>query len=34
MIHTGGCHCGNITVTLTLSKAPEDSPLRGARATG
>ena len=24
----GGCHCGNITVALRLSKPPADSPLR------
>lgn len=33
MIHTGGCHCGNIATTLTLSKAPADSPLRACRCS-
>jgi len=28
MLHTGGCHCGNITVTLNLSLPPEQMPLR------
>jgi len=28
MVHSGGCHCGNIHVQLQLSKRPEDSPLR------
>jgi len=28
MLHTGGCHCGNITVTLRLSKPPAEMPLR------
>ena len=28
MLHTGGCHCGNITVALDLSLPPEEMPLR------
>jgi hypothetical protein len=28
MLHTGGCHCGNISVRLHLSRAPEEMPLR------
>ena len=28
MIHTGGCHCQNITVQLKLSKLPAEVPLR------
>ena len=28
MDHSGGCHCGNIHVRLTLSRRPEDSALR------
>jgi hypothetical protein len=28
MLHTGGCHCENISVTLRLSRAPEQMPLR------
>jgi hypothetical protein len=28
VLHTGGCHCGNITVRLHLSRAPEQMPLR------
>ena len=28
MLHTGGCHCGNITVQLRLSLPPEQMPLR------
>jgi hypothetical protein len=28
MLHTGGCHCGNIHVQLRLSRQPEQMPLR------
>lgn len=28
MIHSGGCHCGNITVRLQLSVPPDQMPLR------
>ena len=28
MLHSGGCHCGNIGVRLHLSRAPEQMPLR------
>jgi hypothetical protein len=28
MLHSGGCHCGNISVRLRLSRAPERMPLR------
>ena len=28
MLHSGGCHCGNIGVRLQLSRAPEHMPLR------
>ena len=28
MRHSGGCHCGNITVQLRLSRPPEQMPLR------
>jgi hypothetical protein len=28
MLHSGGCHCENISVTLRLSRAPEQMPLR------
>jgi hypothetical protein len=28
MEHLGGCHCGNLTTRLRLTKAPQDSPLR------
>ncbi len=28
MLHTGGCHCGNICVRLTLSKPAAEMPLR------
>jgi hypothetical protein len=28
MLHTGGCHCGNISVKLRLSRSPEQMPLR------
>jgi hypothetical protein len=28
MLHSGGCHCGNIGVRLQLSRAPELMPLR------
>jgi hypothetical protein len=28
MLHTGACHCGNMRMSLRLSKAPEESPLR------
>jgi hypothetical protein len=28
MLHSGGCHCGNISVQLRLSCAPEHMPLR------
>jgi hypothetical protein len=28
MIHEGGCHCGNLRLTLRLSRSPEDIQLR------
>ena len=28
MIHRGGCHCGNLHVTLRLTQAPEEVRLR------
>jgi hypothetical protein len=28
MRHSGGCHCGNISVQLRLSRAPDQMPLR------
>lgn len=28
MQHSGGCHCGNITVQLRLSRSPDQMPLR------
>jgi hypothetical protein len=28
MLHAGGCHCGNISVQLRLSRMPEQMPLR------
>jgi hypothetical protein len=28
MVHSGGCHCGNIAVRLHLSRLPEQIPLR------
>jgi hypothetical protein len=28
MLHSGGCHCENISVTLRLSQPPEQMPLR------
>lgn len=28
MIHQGGCHCGNLTLTLRLTKPPADNPTR------
>jgi hypothetical protein len=28
MLHSGGCHCGNISVRLHLSRAPREMPLR------
>jgi hypothetical protein len=28
MLHSGGCHCANIGVTLRLSRPPEQMPLR------
>jgi hypothetical protein len=28
MEHQGGCHCGNIQLSLHLSQAPQDTPLR------
>jgi hypothetical protein len=28
MLHSGGCHCGNITVRLHLSRPPEQMKLR------
>ena len=28
MLHSGGCHCGNISLQLRLSGAPEQMPLR------
>jgi hypothetical protein len=26
--HRGGCHCGNLRLSLRLSQPPEDTPLR------
>ena len=31
--NTGGCHCGNISVRLTLSKPPADCPLRACQCS-
>jgi len=28
MLHSGRCHCGNITISLHLSRPAEDMPLR------
>ena len=28
MLHSGGCHCGNIRIQLRLSRTPEQMPLR------
>ena len=28
MLHSGGCHCGNISVQLDLSRTPNQMPLR------
>ena len=28
MLHSGGCHCANISVALRLSRTPEQMPLR------
>ena len=28
MLHSGGCHCGNIVVQLRLARAPDQTPLR------
>ena len=28
MLHSGGCHCANISVALRLSRPPEQMPLR------
>ena len=28
MLHTGGCHCGTISVQLRLSRQPDQMPLR------
>ena len=28
MMHNGGCHCGNISVQVSLSRAPDQMPLR------
>jgi hypothetical protein len=28
MIHEGGCHCGNLRLTLRLSRPPQEVPLR------
>jgi hypothetical protein len=28
MLHTGGCHCGNIGLQLRLSRSPKQTPLR------
>ena len=28
MDHEGGCHCGNLTLTLRLTKPPADNPTR------
>ena len=28
MVHTGGCHCANISVRLQLSRPPAEMPLR------
>ena len=33
MLHTGGCHCQNITVQLKLSKPPAEMPLRSCSCT-
>ncbi len=31
--HAGGCHCGNISVRLILSKPPGDCPLRACQCS-
>ena len=28
MEHKGGCHCGNLRLRLSLSRAPEETALR------
>lgn len=28
MLHSGGCHCGNISVQLRLPRPPDQTPLR------
>jgi hypothetical protein len=28
MLHAGGCHCGNISVQLSLTRTPDQMPLR------
>ena len=28
MLHSGGCHCGNISVQVRLSRPPDQTPLR------
>jgi hypothetical protein len=33
MKHAGGCHCGNLRITLTLSKAPGDCELRACQCS-
>jgi hypothetical protein len=33
MQHSGGCHCGNVSVALRLSRPPEQMPLRSCSCT-
>jgi hypothetical protein len=33
MEHRGGCHCGNITLTLRLARPPRETPLRACACT-
>ena len=33
MEHRGGCHCGNLAVSLRLSQAPEETTLRACGCT-
>jgi hypothetical protein len=31
--HRGGCHCGNLRLSLRLSQAPAETPLRACRCS-
>ncbi len=33
MEHSGGCHCGNIKLHVTLAQSPQESPLRACACT-